>query len=133
MAVNNLNVTENSEGGIITVTWTPPSERNGSISYNLTYSGFQAPPYPQSRADNMSGTFIINEAGNVSHQITGALAFAVYTISVFAFNKQLGQTAASTTETRDIMTQTIRKCCIVNCVSCTSNKLHCMFSFNVLA
>ena len=130
MAVNNLQVTENREGGIITVTWTPPSERNGSISYNLTYSGFQVPPYPPSRALGMSGTFIINEASNVSHQITGALAFAKYTINVFAFNKQLGQTAASTTETRAIMTHTIRKCYIVNSVLCTSNKLHWVFIFN---
>ena len=132
LAVNNLQVTENSEGGIITVTWAPPSERNGSISYNLTYSGFQVPPYPPSRALGMSGTFIINEASNVSHQITGALAFAEYSINVFAFNKQLGQTAASTTETRAIMTRTIRKCCIVNSVPCTSNKLRWMFGFNVV-
>ena len=126
MAVNNLKVTENREGGIITVTWTPPSERNGSISYNLTYSGFQVPPYPPSRALGMSGTFIINEASNVSHQITGALAFAKYTINVFAFNKQLGQTAASTTETRAIMTRTIRKCYIVNSVPCTSVTNFCL-------
>ena len=124
LAVDNLQVTENIDGGIITVTWTPPSERNGSISYNLTYSGFQVPPYPPSRALGMSGTFIINEASNVSHELIGALAFARYTINVFAFNKQLGQTAASTTETRAITTRTIRKCCIVNCVLCTSNKLH---------
>ena len=132
LAVKNLQVTENTEGGIIMVTWAPPSERNGSISYNLTYSGFQVPPYPPSRALGMSGTFIINEASNVSHQITGALAFANYTINVFAFNKQLGQTASSTTETRAIKTMTTCKCCIVSCLLCTSNKLHYIFSFNAV-
>ena len=93
-----INVTAREvRAGVIDIAWTSPSERNGSISYNLTYRGTQPPPYPQEEACTDSNSIIFSSVDNMSHTINNALSFAIYNIEVFAYNTDLGQTAAGPT------------------------------------
>lgn len=95
MPVTGINIVERPQG-TLTVSWVQPSQRNGSTSYNISYTGVHLPPYPESRfADMAVGTVINVENTNVSYTITNVLSFATYTFSVFAYNRQLGQNIAS--------------------------------------
>lgn len=102
-AVTDLTFVENIQRRTIVISWTPPSERNGSLSYNVSYTASQIPTYtasglPPSRANTTSGTFVVVNASNSSHTLCNTLPFAQYIVSVFAFNRQLGQCASSPTE-----------------------------------
>ena len=87
---------------VIDITWTSPSERNGSIGYNLSYTGTQPPPYPQEEAQTDTNSIIFSNVNNVTHTINNALPFAIYVIKVFAYNTDLGQNAAGPTGTDTI-------------------------------
>ena len=80
--------------GVINITWSMPSERNGSVSYNLSYTGTQPPPYPQEEARTDKNSFVYNSVSEVTHSINNVLSFAIYIIEVFAYNIDLGQTVA---------------------------------------
>ena len=88
--------------GVIDIAWTSPSERNGSISYNLSYTGTQPPPYPQEEAQTDINSFIFNSVNDVTHIINNTLPFAIYVIKVFAYNTDLGQNAVGPTGTDTI-------------------------------
>ena len=88
--------------GVIDITWTSSSERNGSISYNLSYTGTQPPPYPQEEAQTDMNSIIFSSVNNLTHTINNALPFAIYVIKVFAYNTDLGQNAAGPTGTDTI-------------------------------
>ena len=97
----------------IMITWSAPSERNGSLSYNVSFTGRQIPPYPQERALCRDGSFVVHDVSNTTHMLTNILPFAQYNIRVFAFNQLLGQDAMSPTEMRTIFSDPIRELYIV--------------------
>ena len=69
---------------IVTVTWEPPSNRNGPFNYNLTYSAEQLSPYPEGRRKSMADSLILT--GDQNQYINNGLPFANYTVTIYAFN-----------------------------------------------
>ena len=91
----------------INITWTPPSIRNGSFNYDLSYVARQDFTYTsriQSTSDKVELPF-----GTTSYVITNVLPFANYTITVVAFNRQFGRMFSSDNVIDRIRTQPISK------------------------
>ena len=91
----------------ITITWTPPSVRNGSFNYDLSYEARQDFSYTahiQTASDTVELPF-----GTTSYVITNVLPFANYTITVVAFNRQFGRMFSSDNVVNHIRTQPISK------------------------
>ena len=91
----------------INITWTPPSIRNGSFNYDLSYVARQDFTYT-SRIRNTSDTIEL-PFGTTSYVITNVLPFANYTITVVAFNRQFGRMFSSDNVIDCIRTQPISK------------------------
>ena len=74
---------------IVEITWVPPSVRNGSFNYNLTYNADQALEYPQERKLTAMDSVIL---GGEQEQfiIENALPYAIYDVRLFAFNIRRG-------------------------------------------
>ena len=74
---------------IVEITWVPPSVRNGSFNYNLTYNADQALDYPQERKLTAMDSVIL---GGEQEQfiIENALPYAIYDVRLFAFNIRRG-------------------------------------------
>lgn len=64
--------------GVINIAWTMPSERNGSVSYNLFYTGSQPPPYPQEEAQTDTYSIVFNSVNITTHTINNALPFDIH-------------------------------------------------------
>ena len=91
----------------ITITWTPPSIRNGLFNYNLSYEARQDFTYTfriQTTSETVELPF-----GTTSYVITNVLPFANYTITVVAFNRQFGRMFSSDNVVNHIRTQPIGK------------------------
>ena len=91
----------------INITWTPPSVRNGSFNYDLSYVARQDFTYT-SRIQSTSDTIEL-PFGTTSYDITNVLPFANYTITVVAFNRQFGRMFSSDNVIDRIRTQPISK------------------------
>ena len=91
----------------ITITWTPPSIRNGSFNYDLSYEARQDFSYT-SRIQTASETVEL-PFGTTSYVVTDVLPFANYTITVVAFNRQFGRMFSSDNVVNHIRTQPISK------------------------
>ena len=78
----------------ITVSWTPPSERNGTFLYELNYTATQDFNYntdPPRIQTNSSTREDIPGGSNNNEVLLGVLPFATYTIEIFAFNRLFGK------------------------------------------
>ena len=72
---------------MITITWTPPSLRNGSYNYRLRYSARQA----FTNGENTPLTAPITLMGTQqSYNITDGLPYADYNFTIFAYNVKRG-------------------------------------------
>ena len=70
---------------IVTITWNPPSARNGTFNYSLAYTADQTPGYPPERRQTGSGSFVL-PGSNDQYIIKDALPYANYSVTIFAFN-----------------------------------------------
>ena len=78
----------------ITVSWIPPSERNGTFLYELNYTAIQDFNYntdPPRIQTNSSKREDIPGGSNNNEVLLGVLPFATYTIEIFAFNRLFGK------------------------------------------
>ena len=77
----------------ISLTWVPPSERNGTFDYIIAYrarSNFSYPNYLD-RIQEDSRDNIIVMGSSTSYFLTDVLAFANYEVSITAFNRLRGR------------------------------------------
>ena len=102
LQLQNIRATES----VITVTWTPPSTRNGSFSYELNYTATQDFDYSTNppRRNSTSRTIELQNGSNDSFVIMDVLPFANYTIDIYAFNTFFGRDRSSTVVTNDTRT-----------------------------
>ncbi|XP_019855187.1 PREDICTED: receptor-type tyrosine-protein phosphatase F-like isoform X2 [Amphimedon queenslandica] len=97
LALQNVRDTES----VITVTWNPPSNRNGSFFYELSYTAtqdfnyFTNPP----RRNSTSSTIEIQQGPTNTSVIMPVLPFATYTINIYAFNAFFGRDRSSSVVT----------------------------------
>ena len=75
---------------IVEFTWNASSPRNGPFNYNLSYTADQTPPYPQERRFTGSNSLILSGERETTFTIESALPFAIYNVTIFAFNIRLG-------------------------------------------
>ena len=87
---------------IVTVTWEPPSNRNGPFDYNISYSAEQLSPYPEGRRNSMADSLILTGDQN-QYIINNGLPFANNTVTIYAFNtKRTLPGPSSTAEHRSL-------------------------------
>ena len=74
---------------LVSLSWLPPSPRNGPYNLELSYTAEQAPPYPAERKLTDSATETLTQ--NTSQfTIQRALPYALYNVTVRAINIKLG-------------------------------------------
>ena len=90
-AVTNLSIislrnTNNDNTVTIRITWTPPSLRNGSFDYMLTYSADQTPPYPQQRRWRATSGPVMVDGSQQQYVVPRGLPYTNYQVTIYAFN-----------------------------------------------
>ena len=100
-------VLRNSTVNEISVTWTNPSDRNGSFNIELNYKAIQIFPYP-SRINSIMDTTELSSSRN-SFVIMNTLPYAEYVVTLVAFNRLFGRSLSSPPVTQTIISQPISK------------------------
>ena len=90
-AVTNLTITSsrntyNNNTVTVQITWTPPSLRNGSFNYMLTYYANQTPPYPQQRRRSETPGPVMVDGNQQEYVVSSGLPYANYQVTIYAFN-----------------------------------------------
>ena len=81
----------------LTITWTGPTLRNGPYNYRLNFTGTQSPPYPneRKREDDVRSMVVpgpsLEAFRSASYTTMDALPFALYTVTVSAYNLKRGE------------------------------------------
>ena len=76
----------------IILTWTPPSDRNGTFDYIITFSARSSFNYPNhlDRTEVASDDDIMVVGTSTSHTLENVLAYANYQVTITAFNRLRG-------------------------------------------
>ena len=88
----------------IILTWTPPSDRNGTFDYVITFSArssFNYPSHPD-RIEVASDDNIMEVGTSMSHTLVSVLAYANYEVTITAFNRLRGMGFSGPTVTRNL-------------------------------
>ena len=104
-----LNLTNDQQSvSSITVSWTPPSERNGTFLYELNYTATQDFNYntdpPRIQTNSSTIEDIPGGSNNNEVLLPGVLPFATYTIEIFAFNRLFGKSLSGPSRKMTIQT-----------------------------
>ena len=81
-----------NDGTDIILSWVPPSNRNGTFDYIITFnarSSFNYPDHPD-RTQEDSNDNIMVMGTSASHTLTNVLAFANYEVTITAYNRLRG-------------------------------------------
>ena len=86
LTITSSNNTNNDNTVTIRITWTPPSLRNGSFNYMLTYSANQTLPYPQQRRQSATPGPVMVDGSQQAYVVSSGLPYANYQVTIYAFN-----------------------------------------------
>ena len=88
----------------IILTWMPPSDRNGTFDYVITFSARSSFIYPNhpDRTEEASDDDIMVVGTSTSHTLVSVLAYANYEVTITPFNRLRGMDFSGPTVTSNL-------------------------------